>query len=202
MTAVEIWTPAGTASVTGEGYAPAGRIDAAPEVRALVADLALHCGSCVHRDRVTRRRACRARRATRWRWRWTCSGCARAWSCRPCAGRTDRRARNRSTRACCGRPRWRRSVARQRRSGARAATAALDCPPSASRALQAAHAMADRGLRVHCRGRAVPQCTRIRCAMRATCGCSARLALPDPPRDGSRRQPSRLAAARRSRLRC
>ena len=59
MTAVEIWTPAGTATVTGRGYNAAGRIDATPEVHELVADLAYSAvrastGTVVTRDGVPR----------------------------------------------------------------------------------------------------------------------------------------------------
>ncbi|GAA0808225.1 cation-translocating P-type ATPase [Spirilliplanes yamanashiensis] len=40
MAVVEVWTPAGTATIDGEGYAPAGRITAAPAVRERVDELA------------------------------------------------------------------------------------------------------------------------------------------------------------------
>ncbi|HEY7223639.1 MAG TPA: cation-transporting P-type ATPase [Micromonosporaceae bacterium] len=55
MTAVEVWTPSGTATVTGAGYDPVGRIDSAPEVRELIADLAYSAvrastGTLVMRD--------------------------------------------------------------------------------------------------------------------------------------------------------
>jgi magnesium-transporting ATPase (P-type) len=40
MTVVEIWTPAGTATVSGVGYDPTGRVETTPEVRAWVAELA------------------------------------------------------------------------------------------------------------------------------------------------------------------
>ncbi|GAA1411810.1 cation-translocating P-type ATPase [Catellatospora coxensis] len=40
MTVAQVWTPAGQARVTGQGYDPHGRIDAAPAVAAQVAELA------------------------------------------------------------------------------------------------------------------------------------------------------------------
>ena len=46
MTAVEVWMPAGTARIEGQGYAPIAEIDAAPEMRAALEQIALTAARC------------------------------------------------------------------------------------------------------------------------------------------------------------
>lgn len=46
MSVVEVWTPGGTASVVGHGYAPTARITAGPATRAAVHDVALAAVLC------------------------------------------------------------------------------------------------------------------------------------------------------------
>jgi calcium-translocating P-type ATPase len=55
MVAVEVWTPVGTATITGDGYEPIGRVEAPSDTSAAVAELAYSAvrastGALIHRD--------------------------------------------------------------------------------------------------------------------------------------------------------
>jgi calcium-translocating P-type ATPase len=55
MVAVEVWTPVGTATITGDGYEPIGRVEASSDTTAAVAELAYSAvrsstGALIHRD--------------------------------------------------------------------------------------------------------------------------------------------------------
>jgi len=54
MSAVEVWTPRGMATITGEGYGPVGQVDVAEDVRPLVVELGRVAARCCE-DRAVER---------------------------------------------------------------------------------------------------------------------------------------------------
>lgn len=52
MSAVQVWTPSGSAHITGQGYEPRGRVDASPQTAAQVAELA-YAAARASRGRLT-----------------------------------------------------------------------------------------------------------------------------------------------------